>query len=112
VRDGRLRGLAVTALKRSDDTSNLPTVDESGFKGFEAGSWFALLAPAGTPQPILDKIRNETLKVLADPEMAKKFQALGLQAVGSTPEQTAATIASDLPKWAQVVKDAHIKLGN
>ena len=112
IRDGRLRGLAVTALKRSDDTSNLPTVDESGFKGFEAGSWFALLAPVGTPQPILDKIRNEALKVLADPEMASKFQALGLQAVGSTPEQTAATIAADLPKWAQVVKDAHIKVGN
>ncbi len=50
--------------------------------------------------------------MLADPEMAKKFQALGLQSVGSTPEQTTATIAADLPKWAQVVKDAHIKLGN
>ena len=112
VRDGRLRGLAVTSLKRSEDTSNLPTVDESGFEGFEAGSWFALLAPAGTSPAIVEKVRAESLKVLADPEMMKKFAALGLQAVGSTPEQTHATIAADIPKWVQVVKEAHITLGN
>jgi tripartite-type tricarboxylate transporter receptor subunit TctC len=112
VRDGRLRGLAVTSLKRSEDTSNLPTVDEQGFKGFEAGSWFALLAPAGTSPAIVEKVRAESLKVLADSEMMKKFAALGLQAVGSTPEQTHATIAADIPKWAQVVKEAHITLGN
>jgi tripartite-type tricarboxylate transporter receptor subunit TctC len=112
VRDGRLRGLAVTSLKRSADTSDLPTVAEQGFPGFEAGSWFALLAPAGTPQAIIDKVRAESLKVLADPEMAKKFAALGLQIIGSTPEETRATMATDIPKWAQVVKDAHITLGN
>jgi tripartite-type tricarboxylate transporter receptor subunit TctC len=112
IRDGRLRGLAVTSLTRSQDTSNLPTVDESGFKGFEAGSWFALLAPVGTPQPILDKVRAEALKVLADKDMLQKFTALGLQPVGSTSEQTTATMAVDIPKWAQVVKEAGIKLGN
>jgi tripartite-type tricarboxylate transporter receptor subunit TctC len=112
VRDGRLRGLAVTSLKRSEDTSNLPTLDESGFKGFEATSWFALLAPVGTPQPILDKVRSESMKVLADPEMTKKFAALGLQPVGSTPQETQNTIARDIPKWKQVVKEAGIKLGN
>jgi len=111
VRDKRLRGLAVTSLKRSQDTSNLPTVAES-FPGFEATSWFALLAPVGTPQPILDKVRAESLKVLADPELLKKFAALGLQPVGSTAEETHKAIATDIPKWAQVVKDAHITLGN
>jgi tripartite-type tricarboxylate transporter receptor subunit TctC len=112
VRDGRLRGLAVTSLRRSQDTSNLPTLDESGFKGFEATSWFALLAPAGTPQAIVDKVRAESLKVLADPEMVKKFAALGLQPVGSTPQETHDAIARDIPKWTQVVKEAGIKLGN
>jgi tripartite-type tricarboxylate transporter receptor subunit TctC len=112
VRDGRLRGLAVTALKRSPDTSNLPTLDEQGFKGFEATSWFALLAPVGTPQAIVDKVRAESLKVLADPEMLKKFAALGLQPVGSTAQETHDTMARDIPKWAQVVKEAGIKLGN
>jgi len=110
VRDERLRGLAVTSLKRSQDTSNLPTVAES-FPGFEATSWFALLAPVGTPQPILDKVRAESLKVLADPELLKKFAALGLQPVGSTAEETHKAIATDIPKWAQVVKEAGITLG-
>ncbi|MBS0541141.1 MAG: tripartite tricarboxylate transporter substrate binding protein [Proteobacteria bacterium] len=110
VRDGRLRGLAVTSLKRSSDTNNLPTVAESGFPGFEATSWFALLAPAGTPKPILEKVRAESLKVLADPEMLKKFAALGLQPVGSTGEETRTAIATDIPKWGKVIKEAGITL--
>ena len=111
VRDGRVRGLAVTSLKRSPNAPDLPTVAESGFPGFEATSWFALLAPVGTPQPILDKVRAESLKVLADPELLKKFAALGLQPVGSTAEETHKAIATDIPKWAQVVKEAGITLG-
>ena len=109
VRDGRLRGIAVTSLKRSVNAPDLPTLAEQGFPNFEATSWFALLAPAGTPQPILDKVRAESLKVLADPEMKKKFAALGLDVVGSTAAETRAAIAEDIPKWAKVIKDAGIK---
>jgi tripartite-type tricarboxylate transporter receptor subunit TctC len=109
VNDGRLRGIGVTSLKRSPNAPDLPTLAESGFPGFEATSWFALVAPAGTPQPILDKVRAETLKVLADPEMVKKFAVLGLDVVGSTPEELKATIATDIPKWAAVIKAAGIK---
>ena len=81
-------------------------------RGGEVDQEEQLLAPAGTSPAIVEKVRAESLKVLADPEMMKKFAALGLQAVGSTPEQTHATIAADIPKWAQVVKEAHITLGN
>ena len=112
VRDGRVRGIGITSLKRSPNAPDLPTLAESGFPGFEATSWFALLGPAGTPQPIIDKVRAESLKVLADPEMQKKFAALGLDIIGSTPEETRAAIANDIPKWAQVIKDANIKPGN
>jgi len=112
VNDGRLRGIGVTSLKRSPNAPDLPTLAESGFPGFEATSWFALLAPAGTSQPILDKVRAETLKVLADPEMVKKFAVLGLDVVGSTSEELKATIATDIPKWAAVIKAANIKPGN
>jgi tripartite-type tricarboxylate transporter receptor subunit TctC len=112
VRDGRVRGIAITSLKRSPNAPDLPTLAESGFPGFEATSWFALLAPAGTQQPIIDKVRAESLKVLADPEMEKKFANLGLDIIGSTPEETHAAIATDIPKWAQVIKDANIKPGN
>ena len=112
VRDGRLRGIAITSLKRSANAPDLPTVVEQGFPGFEATSWFALMAPAGTPKPILDKVRAESLKVLADPEMKKKFATIGLDLVGSTPEETRAAIAADIPKWAKVIKDAGIKPSN
>jgi tripartite-type tricarboxylate transporter receptor subunit TctC len=111
VRDNRVRGLAVTALKRSPNAPDLPTVVEAGFPGFEATSWFALLAPKATPKPILEKVRAEALKVLADPEMVKKFAVMGLEPVGSTGEETRAAIANDIPKWGKVIQDAGIKAG-
>ena len=111
VRDGRVRGLAVTALKRSANSANLPTVAEQGFPGFEATSWFALLAPKGTSRAIVEKVRAESLKVLADPEMVKKFAVMGLDPVGSTGEETKAAIAGDIPKWGKVVEEAGIKVG-
>jgi tripartite-type tricarboxylate transporter receptor subunit TctC len=112
VRDSRVRGIAVTSLKRSPNAPDLPTMVEAGFPGFEATSWFALMAPTGTPQAILDKVRAQSLKVLADPEMQKKFAALGLDVVGSTAEETRAAIANDIPKWGKVIKDANIKPAN
>lgn len=112
VNDGRVRGLALTAQKRATGAPNLPTVAEQGFPGFEAISWFALMAPPGTPKPILEKVRADALKVLADPEMQKKFLAIGLEVVGSTAEETRAAIAADIPKWAKVIQDANIKVGN
>jgi tripartite-type tricarboxylate transporter receptor subunit TctC len=111
VRDGRVRGLGVTALKRSPNAPDLPTVVEAGFPGFEATSWFALLAPKGTPKPILEKVRAAALKVLADPEMVKKFAVIGLEPVGSTGEETRAAIANDIPKWGKVIQEAGIKTG-
>jgi tripartite-type tricarboxylate transporter receptor subunit TctC len=112
VRDGRLRGIGITSLKRSPNAPDLPTLNESGFPGFEATSWFALLAPASTPQPILDKVRAESLKILADPEMIKKFAALGLDPVGSTSAELKTAISTDIPKWAAVIKEAGIKPAN
>lgn len=109
IRDGRVRGIAVTSLKRASTAPELPTLAEQGFPGFEATSWFALMGPAGLPKPIIDKVRAESLKVLADPELQKKFAAMGLDLVGSTPEETRAAIAADIPKWAKVIKDAGIK---
>ena len=111
VRDGRVRGIAVTSLKRTSSAPDLPTLAEQGFPGFEATSWFALMGPAGLPKPIVDKVRAESLKALADPELKKKIAAMGLDLVGSTPEETRAAIAADIPKWAKVIKDAGIKPG-
>ncbi len=109
VRDGRVRGIAVTSLKRATAAPDLPTLAEQGFPGFEATSWFALLGPAGLPRPIVDKVRAESLKVLADVEYKKRFEAMGLDLVGSTPEETRAAIAADIPKWKKVIEQAGIK---
>ena len=111
VREGRLRGLAVTSLERSPNMPELPTVSESGFPGFEVVSWFALLAPAGTPAPIVDKIRQETLKILAQADLRARFAQLGLDTVGNSPGELAAIIKTDIAKWAKVIKDAGITAG-
>ncbi|MBW8270760.1 Bug family tripartite tricarboxylate transporter substrate binding protein [Caldovatus aquaticus] len=108
VREGRLRCIGVTSPTRSANAPDLPTIAEQGFPGFEATSWFGLMAPARTPRPILEKVHAEATKVLADEEMRRKFAALSLDVVGSTPEQMRATIAADIPKWARVIADAGI----
>jgi tripartite-type tricarboxylate transporter receptor subunit TctC len=107
-----LRALAITSRKRSGLAPDLPTMAESGFPGFEAVPWFGLLAPAGTPKDVLDKLHNETVKTLAMPEVRKKFDELGLEPVGNTPAEFAAIIKKETPEWAKVIKDAGIKLGN
>jgi tripartite-type tricarboxylate transporter receptor subunit TctC len=108
VREGRLRGLAVTSLRRSPNMPELPTISESGFPGFEATSWYALLAPAGTPAPIVNKVHQEALKALAQPDLRAKFAKLGLDTVGNSPAELAAIIKSDIGKWAKLIKDAGI----
>jgi len=112
AREGKLRALAITSIRRSRLAPDLPTMAESGFPGFEAVPWFGLLAPAGTPQEILDKLHDETVKALALPDVRKKFDELGLEPVGNTPAEFAAVIKKETPEWAKVIKDAGIRLGN
>ncbi len=110
ARADKVRALAVTSLQRAASAPELPAMAESGFPGFEATSWFALLAPAGTPAPIVRKLHHETIKALAAPDLRAKFSELGMDIVGSTPEQLAAIIMADIPKWAKVIKDSGAKL--
>ena len=112
VREGKLRALAIASIKRSTLAPELPTMAESGFPDFEAVPWFGLLAPAGTPKDVLDKLHNETVKALATPAVRKKFDELGLEPVGTTPAEFATIIKKETPEWAKVIKDAGIKLGN
>ncbi len=112
AREGKLRALAITSIKRSALAPDLPTMAESGFPGFEAVPWFGLLAPTGTPKDVLDKLHGETVKALTMPEVRKKFDELGLEPVGNTPAEFTAIIKKETPEWAKVIKDAGIKLGN
>lgn len=112
AREGKLRALAVTSIKRSALAPDLPTMAESGFPGFEAVPWYGLLAPAGTPADIIDKLHRETVKALAMPDVRKQFDELGLEPVGNSPAEFAVVIRTETPQWAKVIKDAGIKLSN
>jgi tripartite-type tricarboxylate transporter receptor subunit TctC len=112
AREGKLRALAITSIKRSQLAPELPTMAESGFPGFEAVPWFGLLAPAGTPKHVVDKLHDETVKALGVSEVRRKFDELGLEPVGNTPAEFAGVIRKETPEWAKVIKDAGIKLGN
>src|SRR5664279_2053157 len=112
AKDGKLRALAVTSLKRSALAPDLPPMAESGYPGFEAVPWFGLLAPAGTPPDVVKKLHDETVKVLALPEIRKQFAETGLEPIGNTPAEFAAAIKTETPQWAKVIKEAGIKLSN
>jgi tripartite-type tricarboxylate transporter receptor subunit TctC len=111
VKDGRLRGIAVTSLKRTPIV-DLPTLAESGVPGFEAISWFGLMAPAGTPKPVVAKAYETAVKVVAMPDVRDKLTQLGFDITTDGPDAVAAVIKADIAKWAKVIKDANIKAGN
>ena len=108
VQEGKLRGIAVTSLKRSPKMPELPTVVEQGFPGFEALSWFGFLAPAGTSAEVIQKVHQETVRTLKMPDVAERFSKLGLEIVGSTPAEMGGVIKTDLEKWTKVIKEAGI----
>lgn len=110
IRSGKLRPLAVTSEKRSDDLPQVPTINESGYKGFNAVTWFGLLVPAGTPAPIISRLNTEVNKVLQMKELQEKIGAEGGDAQGSTPEEFAALLKTDLVKWGQIVKESGAKI--
>ena len=109
VRDGKLRALAVTSLKRSSAAPELPTIAESGYPGFEVTGWIGLLVPAGTPSTIVRKLHFETVKTLALPDLRAKLADLGLEGIGNSPDEFAAVIKSGIPKWTKVIKESGIK---
>ena len=110
VREGKLRALGVTSAQRSPAAPEIPTIAEQGLPGFEAVSWFALFAPAGTPKPIVDKLQAEVKKILAMPDVGKRLAESGLDAVGSTADELAAYQRTEIAKWAKVVKESGAKV--
>ncbi|MDP1739600.1 tripartite tricarboxylate transporter substrate binding protein [Polaromonas sp.] len=111
IKGGKLRAFAVTSAQRSTAMPDLPTVEEAGkLKGFEASSWFGLLAPAGTPPDIVNRIQQEVAKALATPAIKEKMLAQGAIPSGNTPQEFAKLIDSEIIKWAQVVKVSGAKV--
>jgi len=109
VRDGKLSALAVTRKVRSQALPNIPTMAESGYPDIEGENWFGFIVPAGTPKDIVALLHREIVKLGTLPDVTEKLNALGFEPVGSTPDEFAAQIKRELPKWAKLVRDANIK---
>ena len=110
INANKLKVLAVTGKDRSPVVKSVPTLAESGFPGFDMVSWQALVAPAGTPRAVVDRLNAEVAKVLKTPEMKEKMTGLGTDIVANSPEQFAQYLREETAKWSKIVRDAGIKL--
>jgi tripartite-type tricarboxylate transporter receptor subunit TctC len=108
VKDGRLRALAVTGPRRMDLLPNVPTVAEAGVSGYQSTLWNAMVAPAGTPAPIIQKLNTEVVRILNLPEVRKQLADTGLESIPSTPEEQAKFTRTEAEQWGKLVKDLKI----
>ena len=109
IKSGKLRALGVTTAKRSSVLPDVPTIAEAGLPGYELTPWFAVYMPAGTPQPIVDKINAALLQAMKTPEVKSRFAAIGAEPIGSTPQQLAAHLAAETDKWGAIIKERGIR---
>jgi tripartite-type tricarboxylate transporter receptor subunit TctC len=110
IQSGAIRPVAITTLKRTEVLPEVPTIAESGFPGFEATTWHALVVPAGTPKDVVAALHRATVATVNDPAVLKALTDLGIDVVGGTPEELRAYLKSEIPKWAEVVKASGAKV--
>lgn len=106
LKAGKLRPLAVTSAERSPALPDVPTMAQAGVDGYDASSWFGLLAPAGTARPIVDKVQRDVAKILQDPAVRERFVALGAQSQSMTPAEFGQFMAQETAKWAKAVQQS------
>lgn len=110
IGDNRLKALGVTSLRRARNAPDIPTLDESGLPGFTITAWVAIVAPKGTPKETVQKLNLEIGRVLKDPDFVRQLAAMGLDPLGSTPEEFAAFLGKEIPRWRQIVLDAGVSV--
>jgi tripartite-type tricarboxylate transporter receptor subunit TctC len=110
IKEGRIRALGVTTARRPKALPNIAPIAEAGVPGYDSGVWYALLAPAGTPRAIIDRLNRETIIVLNNPEYSKLLVEQAIEPIGSTSEELTQHIKRELDKWAKVVKDAGVRI--
>ncbi len=110
IRSGRVRPLAVTGLQRHPQFKDLPTLDESGFKGFDAQQWYGVVGPAGIPAPIVKQLSETLATVLRAPDLREKLAVEAIEPIVMSPEQFAAFIKTDIARWTRLAKDRKIEL--
>jgi tripartite-type tricarboxylate transporter receptor subunit TctC len=109
IRSGKLRAIGVTTLKRSSALPEVPAIAEAGLPGYELSPWFAVYMPAGTPQPIVDKMNAALLEAMKLPEVRARFASIGAEPIGSTPQQLATHLAAEMAKWGKIIQDRGIR---
>jgi tripartite-type tricarboxylate transporter receptor subunit TctC len=109
VRASKIRAMGLFSTKRVNGASEVPTIAEAGGPAIEGSTWLLFLAPAGTPREIVNRLSSETAKILATPELRGRFDQLGIEAVGSTPEQAVKFLDDEIAKWARVITTANVK---
>jgi tripartite-type tricarboxylate transporter receptor subunit TctC len=110
VKAGKLRALGMTSAKRSRAAPDLPTVAEQGFPGFESSLWYALLAPAATPQPIIKRLNAETVRILKLPDIAEQLASQGADPIGNSPQELSRFIKAEIDRWTKVINAAKIQV--
>ena len=110
IESGKLRALGVTTAKRSSTLPNVPTLAEAGVPGYEVSPWFAVFMPTATPKAIVSKLNKALLDAMKDPEVAKRFEAIGAEPVGSTPDELAKHLARESDRWTKLITERGIKL--
>jgi tripartite-type tricarboxylate transporter receptor subunit TctC len=110
VKAGKLRALALTSATRASFAPTIPTVAESGVKGYEAGTWYGILVPAGTPAAVISRLHAESVKVVKLPDVKERLDTMGYTGIGSSPAEFAAYIKSEIEKWGKVVRSAGVKV--
>ena len=110
VRSGKLRGIAVTTLKRSTLAPEFPTISESGLRGFDTNSWSGVAAPAATPREIIQRLNTEIVQWLAEPAVRERFVKLGFETVADTPEQFAAFLRDENARWGKIVRELNLRI--
>ncbi|WP_370635984.1 Bug family tripartite tricarboxylate transporter substrate binding protein [Paralcaligenes sp. KSB-10] len=110
IQSGKLRALAVTTAKRSSALPDVPTLEEAGMKNFDFGTWFGVLAPAGTPKDIVSKLNAEMVRIIHSPEFGKRMADIGAEPIGDTPEQMKQQISNDTQRFAALIKDSKLSI--
>src|SRR2546429_6335442 len=109
IRAGKIKAIAVTTITRSSLLPDVPTLAESGYAGFDVGAWVALSAPAGTSDSVLKKLRDETARLRTVREIQDKFSALGVEVVGSSPDEFVARVKDEIQRYSRIAKAANIR---
>ncbi|EJE53948.1 hypothetical protein PMI14_01160 [Acidovorax sp. CF316] len=110
IKAGKLRAVAVTTAKRSSTLPDVPTLAESGMKEFDQGTWFGIMAPAGTPKEVVTRLNTELVKIIQSPDFRKRMEEIGAEPIGNTPAEMEAQIRNDTAKYARLVKEAKVSI--